>query len=136
VDPEQHARVEAIVRLACDCAPSERDALVAAECGDDDSLRRAVERGIERETSAPTARALRPDSLALAPGTLVGGRYRVESELGAGGMGRVYRATQIALRREVALKVLSAGPDASPSALERFEREAAAVARLRHPNIV
>src|SRR6185369_12596540 len=84
--------------------------------------------------SAATARL--PRTARLAPGSVVAGRYRVEGELGAGGMGYVYRATQLALRREVALKVLASGPLASEAALARFEREAAAVARLRHPHIV
>src|SRR6185369_5428386 len=84
--------------------------------------------------SAATARL--PRTARLAPGSVVAGRYRVEGELGAGGMGFVYRATQLALRREVALNVLVSGPSASEAALVRFEREAAGIASLRHPHIV
>ncbi len=64
------------------------------------------------------------------------GRYRVLGELGRGGMGVVYRAIDSALDREVAVKVILDARRAGPSAVERFGREARAVARLRHPSIV
>src|SRR4051812_14936827 len=56
--------------------------------------------------------------------------------LGAGGMGAVYKARQPALDRIVALKVLPAGESSGPNFTERFNREARALARLSHPNIV
>jgi tetratricopeptide (TPR) repeat protein len=62
--------------------------------------------------------------------------YRVEGLLGRGGMGVVYRAWHLRLNRSVALKMLLAGPCARPEELQRFLREAEAVAGLRHPNIV
>jgi eukaryotic-like serine/threonine-protein kinase len=62
--------------------------------------------------------------------------YRVEALLGRGGMGVVYRAWHQRLNRAVALKMLLAGPYARPQELERFLREAQAVAGLRHPNVV
>jgi serine/threonine-protein kinase len=62
--------------------------------------------------------------------------YRMEALLGRGGMGVVYRAWHLRLNRAVALKMLLAGPCARPEELERFLREAEAVAALRHPNIV
>jgi serine/threonine-protein kinase len=62
--------------------------------------------------------------------------YRVEALLGHGGMGVVYRAWHLRLDRAVALKMLLAGPCALPEELERFLREAQAVAGLRHANIV
>src|ERR1700751_5367591 len=63
-------------------------------------------------------------------------RYDVKGEGGRGGMGVVYRAWHLRLNRAVALKMLLAGPCARPEELERFLREAEAVAGLRHPNIV
>ncbi len=62
--------------------------------------------------------------------------YEVEAVLGRGGMGVVFRARHLPLRRVVALKMLLAGPYAGPHERERFRREAEAVARLRHPNVV
>jgi serine/threonine protein kinase len=56
--------------------------------------------------------------------------------LGRGGMGAVYQARQISLDRQVALKILPAELSRDPSAAERFRREAKALARLNHPNIV
>lgn len=62
--------------------------------------------------------------------------YEVQRILGRGGMGIVYRARQLALSRDVALKMLLAGCYAAPHELLRFRREAQAVAALRHANIV
>jgi hypothetical protein len=65
------------------------------------------------------------------------GPYRILRELGRGGMGVVYRALHPELRREVALKVMLAGGDASDGDVERFRREAAVVAKMgRHPSLV
>ena len=62
--------------------------------------------------------------------------YRIIAAIGAGGMGQVYRATDTRLRRDVALKVLPPETAANPERLERFQREARAVAALNHPHIV
>ena len=64
------------------------------------------------------------------------GRYRVAGLLGRGAMGVVYRAVDDSLDRAVAVKVMSAGAVADAEAWGRFKREARAVARLQHPNIV
>src|SRR5262249_26857013 len=57
-------------------------------------------------------------------------------ELGQGGMGVVYRATQMSLKRMVAVKVLRGGEFATEVTKQRFRREAETAARLSHPNIV
>jgi serine/threonine-protein kinase len=62
--------------------------------------------------------------------------YEVEAVLGRGGIGVVYKARHLALERIVAVKMLLTGTFASPEELARFQREAVAVAGLRHPNIV
>jgi len=63
-------------------------------------------------------------------------RYAVESLIGRGGMGEVYRAVDTRLRRKVALKVLRPGRDGDPDAVARLFREARAAAGLTHPNTV
>jgi serine/threonine protein kinase len=68
-------------------------------------------------------------------GTKVG-PYEIQSPLGAGGMGEVYRATDTKLGRDIALKVLPAEMAQDPERLGRFRREAKALAQLDHPNIV
>ena len=64
------------------------------------------------------------------------GSYEIVGRLGTGGMGEVYRAKDLRLGRDVALKVLPADVASSPDRLARFEREARTVAGLNHPNIV
>ncbi len=72
--------------------------------------------------------------MALSSGTRVG-PYAIVAQLGAGGMGEVYRATDTKLKREVALKILPESFAADPDRLARFQREAEVLASLNHPNI-
>ena len=69
-------------------------------------------------------------------GKTIGGRYQIEALLGQGGMSAVYRATDPNLRRRVAIKIIHSHLSDDPKFVDRFKEEAAAVARLRHPNIV
>ena len=70
----------------------------------------------------------------LTPGTKLG-PYQIESLLGAGGMGEVYRARDTRLDRAVAIKILTQGVADTPEVRQRFEREARAVSSLSHPHI-
>ena len=72
--------------------------------------------------------------MALSAGTRIG-PYEVTAQIGVGGMGEVYRATDTNLRRQVAIKVLPASVSGDPDRLARFQREAEVLAALNHPNI-
>lgn len=72
----------------------------------------------------------------IAPGSLVSGKYRIESLLGEGGMGRVFSARQLDLNRLVALKVLRPELAEDPIALKRFQREALLLASLMSEHVV
>src|SRR3954468_19093166 len=69
-------------------------------------------------------------------GTLLSGRYRLDAEIGAGGMSTVYRAFDTVLERPVAIKLMHRHIAAHSEQLERFRREGRAVAQLSHPHIV
>jgi eukaryotic-like serine/threonine-protein kinase len=77
---------------------------------------------------------LRSPKAAVAAPTIPG--YQIETELGRGGMGVVYRATECSLQRTVALKMILAGAHASRRELDQFRAEAAVVATLEHPHII
>ncbi|WP_194858535.1 serine/threonine-protein kinase [Myxococcus sp. AB056] len=69
-------------------------------------------------------------------GQVLDGRYKIESVLGQGGMGMVFRATQTSVQRPVAVKTLNPSLAAAPQFFERFRREAELASRLRHPNVI
>lgn len=69
-------------------------------------------------------------------GQVLDGRYKIESVLGQGGMGMVFRATQTSVQRPVAVKTLNPALAAAPTFFERFRREAEVASRLRHPNVI
>ena len=72
--------------------------------------------------------------MALGPGTRLG-VYDVTAQIGEGGMGQVYRATDTKLKRQVAIKILPPSLAADHDRLARFQREAEVLASLNHPNI-
>jgi len=99
-----------------------RECVACGECGDGET-RTCPRCGGPLATLLPVERT-------------VAGRYRIERRIGQGGMGTVYLATHLSLRRPVALKVLGAAFFGDETALRRFEREARSAARLQHPNVV
>jgi serine/threonine protein kinase len=133
---EQWRRVEEVYHEALEHRPESRIAFVTAACGGDSSLRREVESllaadgapALVDQPAMDIAAELLDDGAPLAPGTELG-PYRIESLIGAGGMGRVYRARDTRLNRTVAIKISKQGFG------ERFAREARAVAALNHPHI-
>jgi ligand-binding sensor domain-containing protein len=71
------------------------------------------------------------------PGTILDGKYRLDKKIGSGGFGAVFRATHIAMKRDVAVKVFKPVPgNDSAEALERFKLEAVSACRVNHPNAV
>jgi eukaryotic-like serine/threonine-protein kinase len=142
-DPARRQRVEELCDAALSRTPAERAAFLAAVCGDDPGLRREVdallahaqtaERFLAIPLGAVAADVLTDEPLALAGRRI--GEYRILSLLGSGGMGEVYRARDMRLGRDVALKILSSAFTNDPERLARFEREARVLAALNHPNI-
>ena len=69
-------------------------------------------------------------------GRVIDDKYRIDAEIGAGGMATIYRATRLHIGDVVAIKVLHSELLRDPQFAERFKREAQAAARLKHPNVV
>jgi serine/threonine-protein kinase len=75
------------------------------------------------------------DPMSSLVGETLSGRYRIEEQLGAGGMGAVFRAEHTLMRKQLAIKVLHPEMTRHPEIVERFEREAMAAAHIDHPNV-
>src|SRR5690242_14445133 len=86
--------------------------------------------------TSPHPRAGASGIPAPAPGSVLDGRYRLDGPLGEGAAGTVHRATHLRLRRTFALKLLKPAISLDPFSRARFRREAEALGRLRHPNVV
>jgi hypothetical protein len=128
--------LEALFHEALARQPGERTAFLAARCAERPELQAQVEamlRANEEAASALNVSGMAPRP-ALQPGARFGA-YNIAGALGAGGMGEVYRARDMRLGRDVAIKVLPAAFVADADRLARFEREARVLAALNHPNI-
>jgi serine/threonine-protein kinase len=135
-------RVTAVFEAAVLLEPAERLSFVREACADDPALQRQVESMladvdqpvvIDRPVDEAIADLMDDDTPVVVGAQF--GPYRVESLLGAGGMGAVYRATDTLLARQVAIKILPAAVAADPEWVARFRREAQALAALNHPNV-
>ncbi len=137
--PDRWSAVSRMFAAAVDLDPTARNAYLDETCSDDPDLRAAVESLLEAHVEAgsfgdaiPFAS---PDTAKrLTPGSQLGA-FRIETLLGAGGMGEVYRAYDTKLRRAVALKVLPDSVAHDPNRRGRFQEEALALAALNHPHI-
>ena len=127
-------RVEEIVHAALEHAPGERQAFVRDACGNDENLHAEVESLLANASAAEQSTFRIGEPVVDLVGQRIG-TYRIESILGAGGMGEVYRARDTKLARDVAIKVLPRDFASDPERLSRFQREARVLASLNHPHI-
>lgn len=143
--PERWQQIEKVYYDARERDGEERMLFLDQACAGDDELRREVESLLASGDQAgdfmgtPALREmadeLSGDPAQSLPGQLVG-RYKVLSLLGAGGMGEVYLAEDLQLRRKAALKLLPKEFTSDRERLLRFEQEARAASALNHPNII
>jgi len=134
--PERWQKLSNVLYQALELAPGDRSAFLDRACASDTALRRELESLLSASDEMKSS-FLKSSSLAMAikPGTRLDD-YEVETLLGSGGMGEVYRARDTRLKRVVAIKVLPRFVANDPVRLRRFEQEAQAAAALNHPNIV
>src|SRR6266567_1183417 len=133
---ERWQQVKEVLHGALELAPEQRPAFLDEACSTDQALRQDVESLLASSDEARSG--FLPSSavrVMLTKGTRLGD-YEVQSLLGFGGMGEVYRARDRRLDREVAIKVLPSFLSSDPERLRRFEQEARAAATLNHPNIL
>ena len=132
--PERFRQIQELYLLARDHNPGTRSELLAGACGSDGDLLREVETLLAEDSGGVLDRpaleiaAELLDCGHLGPGTQIGA-YRIESQLGAGGMGEVFRGVDTRLGRNVAIKTCR------DEFSDRFHREAQAISLLNHPHI-
>ena len=146
--PERLSQIEELYHAVRECEPGERTAFLAGACNGDEDLRREVEsllaanlsgacfldEPVMRQAAGIFASQPSRNEQRLAPGLELG-PYVIETHLGAGGMGEVYRAKDKRLHRTVALKVLPRQSADTPGLRQRLEREAKVISSLNHPHI-
>lgn len=141
---EQWSKVKSVFATALEHSEESRPGFVQQQCGAEPEIRLEVERLLDEHARVdgfleePTD--LTPVKLALDASrgmteTMLG-EFELFEEIGKGAMGRVYRARQASLNRDVAVKVMQPHLTLSERQVERFRLEATAAARLRHDNIV
>jgi hypothetical protein len=145
VAPEHHQRVGQLFRDALELPAGERSSFLTRSCHGDAALKSEVESLLSYEAAGHTmidgsafeavGRAMATEQSHSWVGRQVS-HYRVLSRLGGGGMGEVYRARDIRLGREVAIKALPFTYAADAARMKRFEDEARTVGQLNHANIV
>jgi Tol biopolymer transport system component len=143
--PERYRQIEALTEAALLLERSQRDDFLRRACGSDEDLRRRVAELVESDDAsaafleAPAVEVLARDMAESRKRSLVGrnvGRYLIVAHLGSGGIGDVWLAQDPELKRQIALKLLSAELAGDSEHARRFRREAWAASSLSHPNLV
>jgi serine/threonine protein kinase/tetratricopeptide (TPR) repeat protein len=155
ITPDKWQRAKAVFDAALQQPPGERDSFLAAACLEDE-LRKQVEQLLLNHEQAgsflskPVIEIPKPERFAAGSSPMIGqtatssslamgsriGQYEIVARLDAGGMSDVYRARDLKLHREVAIKVLPAPFASDPDRLRRFQHEARIAASLNHPHVV
>ncbi|MHC4908732.1 MAG: serine/threonine-protein kinase [Planctomycetota bacterium] len=160
--PEQFKRARSIFERLCDAPRDERERVLDSECEDDPELRRAIEAWLDDDarphplddgldmpaaaaalSATPNEPSSEPASsdhgsdhgARFVPGTMLGGRYRVVSLLGRGGMGEVYRADDLKLGQPVALKFLPRDLERNEALRARLLKEVRTARSVTHMNV-
>jgi serine/threonine protein kinase len=146
MDPERWRHIERLYHAALERPAEERGKFLTERCEGDAELRTELESLLAQDSAANSpldvpawegaAGLLETLHAARLQTGAELGPYRIEKQIGAGGMGEVYRARDRRLGRDVALKVLPVEVSDAPTRRQRFEFEARAVAALNHPNII
>ena len=136
MDPQRWKQIKATLAAALERRGQDRAAYLDGVGASDPDLAGEVEELLAHDAvdSFLEHPAVAPRQPGLTSGSRLG-QYVIEAELGAGGMGEVYRATDTRLDRTVAIKVLPAALASDPGRRERFGREAKTIAALNHPHI-
>src|SRR5579863_6565067 len=114
--PERWQQVKGVLQSVLELAPSERTGFLNLACEGDESLRHEVESLLAAGDEGCSGFLQSPPTMRLGKGIRVG-EYEIQSLLGAGGMGEVYRARDLRLRRDVAIKVLPSFVSSNPDRL-------------------
>src|SRR5262245_60842525 len=129
--PSRLRQIDNLYHASLERAVSERAAFLDQACAGDAELRREVEVRLAQDAESIMAGS----SVTSFTAGLEIGSYKIESQLGEGGMGVVYKALDTRLNRRVAVKLLS-DKLADPAARRRFQREAQTASSLNHPHIL
>ncbi|MBZ5620472.1 MAG: serine/threonine-protein kinase [Acidobacteriia bacterium] len=132
IGPEDFRRIREVFESALEHSPADRATFVEHACGGNALLVAEVERMLAADSDG---NSLLDHNERLRPGTIFANYLRITGFLGRGGMGEVYRARDVRLNRDVALKILPETFASNADRLARFKREAQLLASLNHPNI-
>jgi serine/threonine-protein kinase len=132
--PDEFRKIREVFESAIELTPAEREHFIDQSCGGDRRLIAEVQRMLSGDAEG-NALLDSGTAVGLHEGAVFGGHFRFGTLLGRGGMGEVYRAHDVQLHRDVALKMLPRSFAFARDRVERFKREAQVLASLNHPNI-